>query len=165
MNIVLIGFMGSGKSTAGKALAKEMAMDFVDTDEMIEKRCLLTIPDIFSQFGEAYFRQLEREIIKELDEVQNTVISVGGGAIMLDENYRVLKKIGKTIFLNPSLDKIIMNLNGKFRPLVGHTIQRDRLNMLLMKRMPIYLQADYELNTSELDVDETVKAIIELLSH
>lgn len=160
MNIVLIGFMGSGKSTIGKALSRIKGMEFIDTDELIEARQSMTIKEIFERFGESRFREIERDTISSLTDVDGCVISVGGGAVMKEENFGILKHIGITIFLDAPMDKIINNLRGKFRPLVGNTIDEESLRKLLDSRYPTYRKADLIINTDKLDVEQTVEAIL-----
>ena len=84
MNIILIGFMGAGKSAVGKFLARELSMDYLDCDELVEKTAQMSINDIFAKKGEPYFRNLETEIIKTLQDYDNFVISTGGGMVLRD---------------------------------------------------------------------------------
>ncbi|MGB7606086.1 MAG: shikimate kinase [Lutisporaceae bacterium] len=163
MNIVLIGFMGSGKTTIGKALASSLNMKFIDTDELIENQQGITIKDIFSNFGELRFRTIETESIKSLKLIEGHVISVGGGAVMKEDNFKTLKDIGLIVFLDAPIDKIIMNLEGGFRPLVGNTIDRDKMSELLKSRYSTYRKADIIINTDKLDVQETIEAILKSL--
>lgn len=163
MNIVLIGFMGSGKTTIGKALASILNMKFIDTDELIENQQGITIKDIFADFGELRFRTIETEIIKSLELIDGHVISVGGGAVMKEENFKALKDIGLIIFLDAPIDKIIKNLVGSFRPLVGNTIDRDKMSELLKSRYSTYRKADIIVNTDKLNIQETIEAILKSL--
>lgn len=107
-NIVLIGMPGCGKSTIGKALAEMLGMNFVDSDEEIVKKAGCTIPQIFEEKGEAGFRELESEVIKELSSLQHTVIATGGGAILKECNVDLLRENGRLVFLNRSLEKLVM---------------------------------------------------------
>lgn len=163
MNILLIGFMGSGKTTIGKALANKISMKFIDTDELIEKRQGMSIKNIFADFGEQRFRAIETEIIKSLALIDGHVISVGGGAVMKEDNFKALKNIGLTVFLDAPIDKIIMNLEGSFRPLVGNTIDKGKMTKLFNSRYPTYKKADIIINTDKLDVQQTVEAILKSL--
>lgn len=163
MNIVLIGFMGSGKTTVGKALSRIKGMEFIDTDELIEVKQSMTINEIFERFGELRFREIEKETISSLEGIDGCVISVGGGAVMREENFTTLKHIGTTIFLDAPLYKIISNLKGKFRPLVGNTIDEDKLKKLLDSRYPTYKKADMIINTDKLSVEGTVEEILQNL--
>jgi shikimate kinase len=163
MNIILIGFMGSGKTTIGEALAKKLNFDFIDTDIFIETQHNISIKDIFSNFGEDYFRQLEKQAIDRLKNVSCSVIAVGGGAVMYHNNLDTLKSIGCTIFLNAPINKIIMNLKGKFRPLVGNTIEEDKLCELLNYRYSTYKKADVIIDTESLTIEQTVDEVIKRL--
>lgn len=163
MNIVLIGFMGSGKTTIGKALASILNMKFIDTDELIENQQGITIKDIFADFGELRFRTIETEIIRSLELIDGHIISVGGGAVMKEENFKALRDIGLIIFLDAPIDKIIKNLEGSFRPLVGNTIDRDKMSELLKSRYSTYRKADIIINTDKLNIQETIEAILKSL--
>lgn len=104
MNIALIGFMGSGKTTVGELLAKKLQMQFVETDEEIVKREGKSIPDIFSEKGEPYFRDIEKKVIAEVSANDNQIISCGGGVVLNKENIIELKKNSVVILLDVSLD-------------------------------------------------------------
>lgn len=163
MNIVLIGFMGSGKTTIGKVLANKKKLKFIDTDEAIEKQHNTSIKDIFANFGEAHFRQLEKQAIEQLKNSTNCVIAVGGGAVMYHDNLNILKSIGITVFLDRPMQKILSNLKGKFRPLVGNTIDENKLCELLEHRYSTYKKADIIINTGNLNIEQTVDEIIQRL--
>ncbi len=122
-NIALIGFMGSGKTTIGRHLAKELEMKFIDTDKMISMHEKKTISEIFQEHGERYFRDLERKIIAEESRENNIVISTGGGAIVDNENIKNLKKTSFVVYLDSSLECIHERVkNGKNRPLLNEVI-------------------------------------------
>ncbi|MDF2840414.1 MAG: Shikimate kinase [Clostridia bacterium] len=164
MNIVLIGFMGSGKTTIGKELALQKGFKLIDTDEMIEKEQNISIKEIFSSKGEAYFRELEKQAIQKLQALDNHIVSVGGGAVMYHNNLDVLKGIGITVFLDAPIEKILENLKGKFRPLVGDTIEEEKLKELLRSRYSTYKKADVTIHTANLSIQQTVNEIIKALS-
>ena len=116
MNIVLCGFMGSGKTVVGKELAKIMGRRFVDTDQLVEARSGVSISAIFQVHGEDYFRELERAACAEAAEIPNCVISTGGGALTFDENVRTLRTTGKIVLLDASFDVICQRVgNGANR--------------------------------------------------
>lgn len=163
MNIVLIGFMGSGKTTIGKALAKRNGLKFIDTDKVIENQHNISIKDIFSNFGEDHFRQLEKQSIDQLKNINDCVIAVGGGAVMYHNNFDTLKGIGMTVLLDAPMKKIITNLKGDFRPLVGNTIDENKLCELLETRYSTYKKADVIINTESLNIEQTVDEIIKRL--
>jgi len=128
MNIVLCGFMGSGKTVVGKELAKIMGRRFVDTDQLVEARSGVSIPAIFQVHGEDYFRELERAACAEAAEIPNCVISTGGGALTFDENVRTLRTTGKIVLLDASFDVICQRVgNGANRPLFRDPVQAKAL--------------------------------------
>ncbi len=113
-NLVLIGMPASGKTTVGKMLAKSLSRKFLDTDELIEERTKMTIPEIFENFGEEKFRELESEIIRDCSKQNGSVISTGGGAVLRHENLNALRENGKIYFIDRPLDALIPT---KDRPL------------------------------------------------
>lgn len=149
-NIVLIGFMGCGKTTFGKWLADRQQMDFVDTDELIEKIENMPVADIFEKNGEEYFRSLETKVLRmflgeEQDSRENlriyksTVISVGGGLPLREENRRLLHRLGKVIFLDTSVDELVRRLDrDETRPLLKGGALRERIERLMDERIDIY---------------------------
>lgn len=119
-NIALIGFMGSGKSTIGRILAKYMDMKFIDIDKMIAAREKKSIPEIFSEKGEQYFRKLERDIVKEESLNNNIVIATGGGVIIDNENIKNLKETSFVVYLDCTIECIYERVkNSKTRPLLN----------------------------------------------
>ena len=155
-NIVLIGLPGCGKTTAGKALSLKTNREFVDTDEIITSRygC---ISDIFAKKGEAYFRQIEKEVIKEVSIKNAAVISTGGGSVLDAANIEALKQNGVTVFLDRPVEKI--NPTGD-RPLSD---TREALKSLYEKRYGLYnLCADFTVK-AEGDIVNTVEKILEIM--
>lgn len=130
-NIVLTGMPGSGKSTVGRHLNIE-GFEFIDTDEEIEKRCGCSIKELINDKGEAYFRDLETEVIREASSMGCRIISTGGGAILKEENVRCLKRNGKLFFLNADISRLQATNN---RPLSD---TREKLEKLYAERMSIY---------------------------
>lgn len=106
MNIILCGFMGSGKTVVGSELAKIMGRRFVDTDELIEEEQGVAIKAIFAMYGEEHFRDLEYECCKKVSELKNCVVSTGGGALTFERNVEALKESGKIVFLDADFDVI-----------------------------------------------------------
>ncbi len=151
-NIVLIGFMGCGKSTVGKKLAGALSYEFSDTDAMIEEAYGKTISKMFEEDGEEYFRTAETELLQKLSsEAKGLVLATGGGMPMREENAALLKKIGTVIFLETKIETILERLqNDTGRPLADGEDREARLRPLYEKRLPVYrAAADYILDTEE----------------
>ncbi len=162
-NYVLIGFMGTGKSTVGKLLAATLQTDFYDVDQEIEKANGKSVQDIFSQKGEGYFRQEETRIIKALSWQQGKVLALGGGAVLNPENVHWLKQNGYFIRLTASLASIVQRVeaNTKERPLLQGEDLAARIQHLLQERESSYAAvADLTVETSGLTANEVVQYII-----
>ena len=119
-NIILIGMPGCGKTAIGKQIAIHLTMGFVDTDEMVVKKCGKAIKEIFSEHSEAYFREKESKVLKEACERQNTVIATGGGIILSKENRALMKKSGTVFYINRPLDLILRDIEIANRPLLAN---------------------------------------------
>lgn len=152
-HIILIGFMGSGKTSVGRKLAKEMKLSFVDTDNMIEEQSHMKISDIFAQHGEAYFRGLETLTLRQLlDSEKRLVISVGGGLPVQPQNREYLKQLGKVVYLKAETGTLVQRLKGDTtRPLLaadpGETLEQ-KIDRLKADREEIYKStADFEVKT------------------
>lgn len=154
-NIILIGFMGSGKTSFGKWLMKNRGMNFVDTDEYIEKLEGRTINEIFRDSGETYFRELETETVKKLIacKYDNTVFSVGGGLPVKEVNGRLLHELGTVVYLKAGVDTLCKRLSGdKKRPLLAGGDLRKKITDLMSVRADIYeAVADIAVETDNLD--------------
>lgn len=142
MNIVLCGFMGSGKTTVGLELAKIMGRKFIDTDDMIEREQGVAIKAIFTVHGEEYFRDLEFACCKKISAMKNCVVSTGGGALTFKRNVDALKQGGRIVFLDADFDVICQRIgNTRTRPLFQ---DREKARALYDERRPKYLSAaDY----------------------
>jgi len=165
INYVLIGYMGAGKTTVGKGLARETGKRFLDTDELIVKQMNLSINDIFAKYGEAYFRDLETKLIENLlIHVSDCVISCGGGLPMKEENRPLLKKLGKVIYLNVNETDILRRLkNDTTRPLLQGPREEvaERIHKMLEIRDPVYREtADIIIKTGRMNSSAVVKKII-----
>lgn len=152
-NIVLIGMPSVGKTTIGKKLAKELSMDFVDTDEQIVARENREISDIFANEGEPYFRQVESEVIREVSFRKNTIIATGGGAILNEKNVEVLKAFGIIYLLDRDLKRLMPTGN---RPLSN---DKDKLKKLYEVRMPIYKKAADVVIDGNFGIGNTIASI------
>jgi shikimate kinase len=142
-SIVLIGFMGSGKTTLGKWIAENQGYIFVDTDELIETEEGRTINEIFATDGEEYFRNLETEVIGRLaEDDRKLVISVGGGLPVRDENRKLMRRAGRVVYLNTGVDELERRLKGDTtRPLLAGSDLRKKITDLMEKRERLYLDA------------------------
>jgi len=161
-NIILTGFMGVGKTSVGTRLAKDLGYAFVDTDELIEADQKTTITEIFSTFGETYFRDVETRIIKQVLENEGQVVSTGGGAVIRDENRKAFKENGVTICLTAHPDTIYARIRHEtHRPLLQGPDPQTKIRELLAAREPYYRQADFIVDTSERSVDSVIAEIKE----
>ncbi len=166
MNLILCGMMGAGKTTIGIKIAEKTGRRWYDTDGMIVDKHG-KISDIFEYYGEAYFRKLETEIVKELAEKDNLVISTGGGLVLKKENNEVLQKNGRIVFLQASLDTLAKRLKvDSERPLLQTSTEnlRERLSKLMAERAPIYehvadFVVDVDGKTPEQIADEIILLI------
>ena len=158
-NIVLIGFMGTGKSTVGKRLAQTMAWDFVDTDLEIVDVTKLCISEIFRRHGETRFRSEERLVVTRVAQAENLVIATGGGTILNPENWQALAECGVLINLYAPLDVILERIGHKNdRPLLKNS--PDEIENLWQKRQSVYEQADFTIDTTFKTIDEVVSEIL-----
>jgi len=148
MNVVLIGFMGSGKTTIGRRLARRLGYRFLDTDQFIEQEIGRTIAEIFASEGESYFRELETRVARRLPQLENTVIATGGGMPMTPGNLDLLKRAGPVVFLKADPEDIIQRLERDTRrPIMQQGNVRDTVTNLLGRRLPVYSQADLVVET------------------
>lgn len=167
-NIYILGFMGVGKSITGKLLAEKLNRQFADTDNLIESRAGKPITKIFEQDGEEQFRELETSVLKEAAEENNSVISCGGGIVMMDENMDLIRKSGKSIFLNASIDTLLKRSGDSTeRPLLNRLSEEEKLKKIkeiLALRLPIYLSADITLDTDDKTPEVIVDELVGLLN-
>lgn len=164
-NIFLIGPMGAGKSTIGRALAKELKLEFYDTDEVIEDRTGATISWIFDVEGEDGFRRREQKVVDELTQKNNIVLATGGGVIMTPENRNALAGRGTVIYLRTSLaQQFERTKRDTKRPLLQTPNLEDRLEVLRDEREPFYEElADVSFETDKLTVKAVANKIIKYL--
>ncbi len=142
-NIVLIGFMGSGKSTVGRALAKRLRFQFVDTDQIIEDRAQMWIRQMFERHGEAYFRERETAALESLlIGTHRHIIATGGGIVTQPRNVPLLQKLGWVVLLKADADEIFRRVSGgRKRPLLEVEDPRARVEDLLAQRGELYAAA------------------------
>ena len=164
MNIILIGFMGAGKTTVGRKLANRLGYFFLDTDQQIEKQQGCTIEEIFRYAGEATFRDLETKLLGNLQNVHNTILSTGGGMFLRSENQVFLKGIGKTVYLQVDRETLKQRLQCDLnRPLLQKPNWQEIVNQMLQQREPAYLTADLTIEAQEGPPNVMVSRIIEAI--
>lgn len=142
-NMILIGFMGAGKTTVGKALAERCGMPLLDTDQLITEKAGMAIPEIFDHCGEDGFRRIESEVLTELlEHTDHTVISVGGGLPLREENRAVLSQLGTVVYLDVSEETVWNRLKDETdRPLLQVENVSEKIREMLIYRRPVYEQA------------------------
>lgn len=161
-NIILIGFMGCGKSSVGIKLSYRLKRTIIDTDKWIEKKQKMTVSDIFARDGEAAFRQMETDCLKELIEIADgQIISVGGGLPMKEENHALLKELGRVIYLKITPEAVYERLKGDTtRPLLQVEDPMQRISELLAYRGPVYEKcADVIIEVSDKSFEEILEQI------
>ncbi len=145
-NILLCGFMGCGKTTVGKALARRMFRDFLDLDELICQREGMSIPEIFAARGEEGFRQAEYEAVLSLERTTQKVIAAGGGTVTCERSCQALKKSCILFFINPGFEDCCRRILGDAGRPIAASSTREELQALYERRFPLYRQAaDYEI--------------------
>lgn len=166
MNIVLIGFRGTGKSCVGKAIAHYAKRRFIDADDYLEQKIGKTIKEIFSEGGEERFRQIESEIIEELSLLDGVVIATGGGAVLKEENVKNMKRNGFIVLLEADTETIHKRLTEDTegqaqRPGLTNMKQYEEIKYLLEYRRPFYKKAaDYRIDTTKLSVNQLTEKVI-----
>ena len=160
-NIILVGPMGSGKTTVGQILAINLGWRFIDTDQLIVERTGKEIPLLFEEQGEEYFRQVEKEVISRFSQISRTVIATGGGAVIDRTNYQLLKENGLVFYLKASPSVLTRRVgSGKGRPLLlGKDIQAIVVG-LLKEREKYYQEADLTIETDFLTPYEVADLMI-----
>jgi len=168
-NIILVGFMGCGKSTIGWELHKSLGYPFIDTDQAIEKEVGRKISKIFETDGEAAFRKMETECLKQLIEqkTKRTIIATGGGMVTTPENIALLRTLGFVVWLTCSPESIYERTSrNNNRPLLQCANPHEAIRELLAKRKPLYkASAHLEINSSDLDIHEINFGILESASY
>ena len=164
MKLILIGFMGVGKTSVGKKLAEKLNLKFIDTDYEIEKSENKTISQIFEDYGERYFRTLETKVLKNALKEKNIIISTGGGIITNEENYKILKNEKNVIFLDASAETIINHLcyETNKRPLLKDSKNlSSKIEELLSIRYEKYKEvSDILIEVNNKNIDEVISQIL-----
>lgn len=162
-NIVLVGFMGTGKTVVGKYIAGALRMQLINTDHLIEEKEGTAINEVFSKSGEPYFRGVEREVIKEVSKKENIIIDAGGGAVINEDNVRDLKKNGIIFCLNAAPEEILRRTKKyTYRPLLNVDDPLAEIKRLKEERKGYYKRADYRIETSGKSVAEVSDQIIKI---
>ncbi|HYH04649.1 MAG TPA: shikimate kinase [Bacillota bacterium] len=161
MKIVLIGFMGTGKSSLGRLLAEELGYQFIDTDQIIEERQQRSIAEIFRSDGEAGFRKLEAELAQELRMADRLIVATGGGFPLNPENIRAVRDNGIVIALTATPEAIYQRVvREQHRPLLVEGDPLERITALLEARNGIYQNSDLTIDTTGKSLTEMATAII-----
>jgi shikimate kinase len=161
-NIVLTGFMGTGKTAVGRKLSRLLNMELIDVDTEIEKSQKMTINDMFKKFGEPRFREIETEMIKKLSGKENIIISTGGGAVLKQENLDVLREKGIIVCLLATPETILRRTShNSNRPLLQVEDPSGKIKELLNFRKPFYEKADIMIDTEGKTPIQIAEEIIE----
>ncbi len=166
--VFLIGYMGSGKTTIGRLLAEQLGFSFIDLDTYIENRFQKKVRDIFAQQGEEKFREIEHRMLAEVSEMENIVVSTGGGAPCFHDNMRLINESGISIYIKSSAKDLAKRLSKAKdkRPLLHGKTDEDLplfIQEMLTAREPFYTQATYIINNNE-KAETAVTEILNLLS-
>ena len=161
-SIVLIGFMGAGKSSAGKALVRKTGLPLFDTDEIASKRFGLSVTEIFVQLGEEEFRDAETAALRQLSGATTAIIVTGGGIVLRQENVKMLRELGRVVSLEADEETLFRRISRRAtRPLLQTKNPRATMAELLRVRDPLYrAAADVRLDTSRLTHDQVADAIL-----
>ena len=163
--IVLVGLMGSGKSTIGRRLAARLHVDFVDTDDEIERLSGMTISDMFAKFGESHFRDGERRVITRLLDEAPLVMATGGGAFINDETRAAILEKGTAIWMDADIPTLVDRVSRRnHRPLLKDRDPAEVLRELAQVRNPIYAEAPLRVSSASDPHEVTVRAILEALA-
>ncbi len=162
-NIILVGFMGTGKTTIAAKLSHRLKMTYISIDDLIEKREKRTINEIFTKSGEEYFRDVESEVVREVAGMENVVVDTGGGVVLRDQNMDLLRSSGIIICLTAD-PAVIMERTKKYkhRPLLNVEDPKRKIMELLNKRASLYAKADHSIDARELTVRQVVEKIVEI---
>jgi shikimate kinase len=159
--VYLVGFMGAGKSTVARRLARRLDWRFEDVDELVEQREHQTVAELFARRGEAYFRAVERAVLLDLVGLRHAVVATGGGTFVDPQNRSVIARDGMTVWLDVPIDRLIARIpaDGR-RPLAADRAEFERLYAL---RRPAYEQADLRIDASRGSVDAIVEQLVDWL--
>jgi len=164
MLIYLIGYMGSGKTTAGRKLAAKLGIEYADLDELIEQKCKLSIENIFKKYDEQAFRKIEHEVLNETFLMNNTIIATGGGTPCFYDNMIKINKHGISVYIKMHINSLHDRLvkSKRKRPLLLNKSQediKDHITQHLKEREGFYNQAKFTIKGESLNINELVKLI------
>ncbi len=164
-NIILVGFMGTGKTTTGQLLADRLEWTFIDVDQAIETECGMCVGDIFRTYGEAYFRETEKIVIKRLCSRRKLVIATGGGAVLSDENVRNLQQSGTVVTLEASPEAVLQRVanDPTPRPLLACSDKQAAIRQLMQGRAARYKIADLYIDTSSITPESVADMILDFI--
>jgi len=163
-NIYLVGFMGTGKTSVGKELAKETKGQFLDLDELIELKEQRPISDIFARDGEAYFRKVESKALQDVAKESNFIVGCGGGIVINPENIKTMKASGVIVCLCATPEVILKRTSGStHRPLLNVKDPKKQIEHLLKLRACYYAQADKTIDTSKLSIKQVVQRVLKVI--
>ena len=169
-SLILIGFMGTGKSTLGRVLAERLHLEQVDLDEVVVQEQNMPISDIFSRYGEERFRELEHDVMCRYAAQPNLIISPGGGAVLREENRKVMRECCTVISLLARPEVILerVNRDATVRPVLENRkpgqSKLERIEEVLTQRMPCYQEADFILDTSDAPVELLAEQVLAWLN-
>ncbi len=163
--IVMVGMMGAGKSSIGRRLANRLGMPFVDADTEIEQAANQSIPDIFEQYGEAYFRDGERRVIQRLLDGKPKVLATGGGAFIQAETRAAIRANGISIWLKADRDLLLSRVKRRNnRPLLKLGDPAEVLERLIAERYPVYAEAEIHVQSRDVAHDAVIDDILAALA-
>jgi len=165
-NIILVGPMGSGKTTIGRRLSERLSLDFFDSDHEIVNTTGVSIDHIFDVEGEKGFRTRESDVLKKLCNMPNIVLATGGGAVIIEKNRELMKKASSIIYLSSSIDQILRRTaNSKTRPLLENSNNRRKtITEIVEARDPLYREVSSQIiDTNRKKLNEVIDEIIEAL--
>ncbi len=164
--VFLVGMMGAGKTTIGRALARALDWEFVDLDHELEARCGVRVADIFDIEGEQGFRKRESALLQECTQRSGIVLATGGGAVLSEQNRQALRSRGLVVYLRANLDELYRRVScDRNRPLLQTNNPRERLAQLVSEREGLYTQvAHVVFNTGTQPVAHTTRQLIEKLN-
>ena len=162
-NLILVGFMGTGKTSVGKELATKLRMTFLDMDDIITDRAGKPISRIFAENGEPYFRTIERDLVKELSGKNNLVIATGGGIVLNNDNIKDFNLTGLVICLYATPETILTRVaSDTSRPLLAGNDKMGKIMKLLESRRHLYESITHKIDTSDMTINEVVSTALKI---